>query len=199
MYNSYKPSLDDLPSAEKLKKSTIKAIITATVLLITVVMPAEYAIDITGVGRLLGLKKMGDIKKSLANEAKKQTEKEAAQGTCPTGPVAQIDPNAVKTETMSATIAPDESLEIKAKMLKDGKIDYVWSTEGGALNYNVHGESLDQSETYEYDNGLNENTKSGTIVAEFDGTHGWFWRNRAGQDVKVTVEAKGNFDMLIKK
>jgi hypothetical protein len=32
-------------------------------------MPSEYGIDPTGVGRLLGLKQMGEIKTQLAEEA----------------------------------------------------------------------------------------------------------------------------------
>ena len=39
------------------------------VLLVTVVMPAEYALDPTGAGRLLGLTEMGEIKEQLAEEA----------------------------------------------------------------------------------------------------------------------------------
>ena len=41
----------------------------ALILLVTVVMPAEYALDPTGAGRLLGLTEMGEIKEQLADEA----------------------------------------------------------------------------------------------------------------------------------
>lgn len=69
MYNSNTPNSQDLPSTAKLIKSTILAIIGAGVLLVTVVMPSEYGIDPTGIGRLLGLTDMGEIKTSLAKEA----------------------------------------------------------------------------------------------------------------------------------
>jgi hypothetical protein len=69
MYNSNTPNSQDLPSTAKLIKSTILAIIGAGVLLVTVVMPSEYGIDPTGMGRLLGLTDMGEIKTSLAEEA----------------------------------------------------------------------------------------------------------------------------------
>lgn len=69
MYNSNTPSSENLPSTSKLIKSTILAAIGAGVLLVTVVMPSEYAIDPTGIGRLLGLTDMGEIKTSLAEEA----------------------------------------------------------------------------------------------------------------------------------
>lgn len=69
MYNANIPSNAELPSTAKLIKSTLLALIGAGVLLVTVVMPAEYGIDPTGIGKALGLKQMGDIKHALAHEA----------------------------------------------------------------------------------------------------------------------------------
>ena len=60
---------DALPSSRKLARSTAIAAAVAALLLITVVMPAEYGVDPTGVGRLLGLTEMGQIKMQLAKEA----------------------------------------------------------------------------------------------------------------------------------
>jgi hypothetical protein len=50
-------------------RSTLVAAAIAIALLITVVLPAEYGIDPTRVGRLLGLTQMGEIKVRLAREA----------------------------------------------------------------------------------------------------------------------------------
>lgn len=69
MYNTDMPSREELPSTAKLIRSTILAVIVAVILLVTVVMPAEYALDPTGAGRLLGLTEMGEIKEQLAEEA----------------------------------------------------------------------------------------------------------------------------------
>ncbi|MER8751682.1 hypothetical protein NKH57_20815 [Mesorhizobium sp. M1050] len=69
MYNTDLPSRADLPTSAQLKRSTMIAALTAFALLITVVMPSEYAIDPTGVGRFLGLTEMGEIKTQLAAEA----------------------------------------------------------------------------------------------------------------------------------
>lgn len=63
------PTPDELPTSGQLVRSTIIAAATAAVLLVTVVLPAEYGIDPTGVGRLVGLTEMGEIKASLAEEA----------------------------------------------------------------------------------------------------------------------------------
>ncbi|MCW4148196.1 hypothetical protein OM427_01460 [Halomonas sp. 18H] len=68
MYNTDLPTRAELPSTGKLLRSTLMAAVIAVALLITVVLPAEYAIDPTGAGRLLGLTEMGEIKTQLAEE-----------------------------------------------------------------------------------------------------------------------------------
>lgn len=57
------------PSSRKLLRSTLLALAVATLLLVTVVLPAEYGIDPTGTGSILGLTRMGEIKTRLAKEA----------------------------------------------------------------------------------------------------------------------------------
>ena len=69
MNHQYKPSESDLPSSSQLFKSTIIAVLVAGILLLLVILPAEYGVDPTGVGDFLGLKKMGGIKVSLEKEA----------------------------------------------------------------------------------------------------------------------------------
>ena len=50
MFNSERPSLEELPSSAQLLKSTAIAAASAIAILVTVVLPAEYNIDPTGVG-----------------------------------------------------------------------------------------------------------------------------------------------------
>ena len=69
MYNTDMPTRAELPSTGQLVRSTLIALATAMVLLVTVILPSEYAIDPTGIGRLLGLTEMGEIKQQLADEA----------------------------------------------------------------------------------------------------------------------------------
>ncbi|HYE50643.1 MAG TPA: hypothetical protein VEB20_13705 [Azospirillaceae bacterium] len=69
----------DLPTARQLVRSTLVALAVAALLLVTVVLPAEYGIDPTGIGRLTGLAEMGEIKSQLAEEA--EADRAAAAGT----------------------------------------------------------------------------------------------------------------------
>lgn len=59
MYNVSKPTLDDLPSSKQLLRSTLIALVAAIAILVGIVLPSEYAIDPTGIGRVLGLTEMG--------------------------------------------------------------------------------------------------------------------------------------------
>jgi hypothetical protein len=58
-----------LPSSAQLARSTVLALVVATVLLVTCILPAEYGVDPTGIGRMIGLTQMGETKRALAEEA----------------------------------------------------------------------------------------------------------------------------------
>ena len=59
----------EIPSGRRLLKSTLIAVLAAAAILVTIILPAERAIDPTGIGHLLGLTQMGDIKKRRFEEA----------------------------------------------------------------------------------------------------------------------------------
>ena len=69
MHNVRKPTLEELPTLASLKRSALLAGVAGVAILVTVVLPAERAIDPTGIGRVLGLTEMGEIKRELAEEA----------------------------------------------------------------------------------------------------------------------------------
>lgn len=81
MYNSDLPNRADLPTPSQLLRSTILAATAAAAILITTILPAEYAIDPTGVGRKLGLTQMGEIKKQLSLEAQQDASNALVQKT----------------------------------------------------------------------------------------------------------------------
>ncbi len=69
MYNTDFPERADLPTTSRLVRSTIIAGVAAIAILIAVVLPAEYGVDPTRIGRVLGLTEMVEIKMQLAEEA----------------------------------------------------------------------------------------------------------------------------------
>src|SRR6056297_1693614 len=80
MFNAQKPSLDELPISSQLLRSTVIAAASAAVILVTVVLPAEYGIDPTRVGSVLGLTEMGELKTQLAEEAEADRRMKEAEG-----------------------------------------------------------------------------------------------------------------------
>ncbi len=65
------------PTLRQLRRSTIAAVIGAAVIGVGVTLPAEYGIDPTGIGSVMGLTETGEIKQQLAREA---VEDEAIHG-----------------------------------------------------------------------------------------------------------------------
>lgn len=57
------------PSTARFLRSLAITLAVAGVIVVTIVMPAEYGADPTGVGQVLGLKQMGEIKQALELEA----------------------------------------------------------------------------------------------------------------------------------
>ncbi|WP_027858678.1 hypothetical protein [Marinobacterium jannaschii] len=215
MYNASMPENQALPSSGQLVRSTLLALITALVLLMTVVMPAEYGIDPSGVGRLLGLTEMGEIKQQLAHEAEADASNaapednppETASDVQPTPePVACIADNSPPVEnskTASASnsgeisfkLVPGQAAEVKLEMKEGAKVRFSWTANGGKLNYDTHGDPYNPPKGFYhgYGKGRFEPGDKGILEAAFDGNHGWFWRNRTQQEVTLTLTVNGDY------
>lgn len=189
MHNTNTPNNAELPTTAKLIKSTIIAIIIAAVILITLVLPAEFGIDPTGVGKLTGLKRMGEIKTSLAQELEDaQSQSDPVTSIMDYAPVITDSP---RTDELSVTLDPDKSTEIKITMTKGTTVDFTWSTNGAQAFYDLHGDSK-ETNYHIYEKGT-DSTKSGTLTAAFDGNHGWYWKNRTNAPITITLKATGHY------
>ena len=218
--------LGALPSSRQLARSTAIAAAMAALLLITVVMPAEYGVDPTGVGRLLGLKEMGEIKVQLAKEAAAdaaatraaplnspaaRTNAPAASATqaaqppatsaaapSPSQTPAPTASASVRTDEISVTLRPNEGKEVKLAMRQGARVNYTWSTDRGVVNYDTHADRSAPPviKYHGYAKGQAKRSDEGVLVSAFDGMHGWFWRNRTSQDVTVTLRTNGEYREL---
>ncbi len=211
---------NDLPSSRALLRSTIIAAAIALVLLVTVVLPAEYGVDPTRVGGVLGLTKMGEIKMSLAKEAATADSAEAATAavavntvaasgaetvpvpTAPppaalpaTRPTAVASQAGLSSHVTEIVLAPSEGKEIKLVMRKDARVTYSWLSSGGVVNYDTHADAPG-IKYHGYAKGSGKQSDDGVLVAAFDGAHGWFWRNRGRETVTVTLRTSGDYQEL---
>lgn len=185
------PGPGELPSKGQLNRATAFAAGIAAILLVTVVMPAEYGVDPTGSGRLLGLTEMGAMKRAAAQEAEPAPEAESGDLTLESEPSPGY---ALQTGELAVTLAPGKGREVKARMKAGGEFDYEWSTGGAPVHYELHGEpdGGKSGEYSSYDIGVSPGEK-GKFRAPFAGTQGWYWRNDGPEPVTVTVKASGTW------
>lgn len=195
MYNAKQPTEKDLPSSAQLLKSTIIAIIMIVILFVMVILPAEYGTDPTGVGKLLGLKEMGDIKMSLLEESQNESLQESEPFSIDTDSVeAEKISDTINEDVVEITIEPGKAIEIKLEMKIGDVVQYEWRTIKGGLNYNLHGDGYKGSKkSINYKKGRMVSSDSGELKAEFDGYHGWFWRNREKFSVTVILQTSGDY------
>ena len=203
MYNTDMPTRAELPTTPQLLRSTAIAIAAAAVLLVTVVLPAEYAVDPTGVGKMLGLTQMGEIKQQLASEA----EAEVAATDPPAMVASTAEPDVAPAaspqepateawrDVVTLTLAPDEAAEIKLTMKKGEIAPYEWTASPGHVNSDLHADGAGGLFT-SYRKGRAETRDAGELTADFDGAHGWYWRNRSGVSVEVTLRTNGVYSEL---
>lgn len=210
MYNTRIPTAAELPSSAQLLRSTLVAAATAAVILVTTILPAEYGIDPTGLGRVLGLTEMGEIKTQLSIEAEEDRARAAAPrpqsslgGTTLAGlfmgRALAAEPHvllaqAARSDEMSVTLKPGQGIEIKMTMKKGAKVTYAWKTAGGVVNHDTHGEPTGSSAAKSYKKGNGVVGDEGILEAAFDGSHGWFWRNRGRADVTLTLHINGAYE-----
>lgn len=234
MFNTEIPSRAELPSTAQLVKSTLIAIAAAAVILVTIVLPAEYSIDPTGIGRVLQLTQMGEIKKQLSIEAEADRQRDRQQAPPTTAPdrrssslsllagllvstasahpgghdddnenqvtpaakppIAVAQPASTeKTDETVVTLKPNEGVEYKLTMLRGAKAEYSWRVEGGVVNYDLHGTPKAGGKETSYKKGQGIASDNGVLTAGYDGSHGWFWRNRGAADVTITLKTKGAY------
>ena len=179
------------PSTPQLLKATAGAVLGAGLILVTTVLPAEYGLDPTGIGKALGLT-------ALSAEAERAaTTPTAIAPPAPTDAVIAYDAPYQNGE-MSLTLQPNEGAEIKALMRAGESFVFGWSTDGGAVNFDMHGEKPDagKDEFSSYWKDRAQTSAHGSFIAPFDGTHGWYWSNKGSAPVTITVRVSGYFEKL---
>ena len=195
MFNSQQPSEKDLPTSMQLLKATVVAIVVAFILIVVVVLPAEYGSDPTGMGKILGLKEMGEIKMSLLDESHKESSQQNTTSSIEIDHTEEVMVNnTINKDVVEITIEPGQAIEIKLEMRSGSLVQYEWKTIKGGLNYNLHGDGYKGSQQFiSYKKGRMVPSDSGELKAEFDGYHGWFWRNREKFSVTVSLQTSGDY------
>jgi hypothetical protein len=198
------------PSGKKLVIGTAVALVVALVALVVVVWPAEYGKDPTGIGALLGIKSMSTAATTTiqivdtigGNEQIREVEipEFGEPVPLPNPKVSQVEPAAPATRTVTLELAPDARTEVKT-VLRDGKmIVYDWRVDRGLLYSEFHGHNPEFGSDfwvmYRKDQ-PGAASGSGSLVAPFEGEHGWYWININEYPVTVTLTVTGYFDDVV--
>ena len=177
-------------SRDRLAVATGVAILVAGLLLVTVVLPAEYAADPLGTGAKLGLLDLGETGKQVAAiEA-------TAKGSPGQAEIVVPQKRPFASETVDFRVEPGKGMEYKYRLDKGQALLYAWHATA-AVNLEFHAEPdgapRGYAQTYEKRCGVER--ASGTLVAPFAGIHGWYWENPTDREVTVTLTSAGFYNL----
>ena len=197
------------PDSKSLVKATSIAVVAALVILVTIVLPAEYGIDPTGIGAATGLTALNaeavqviEITDVIGgNEVLREVEIPAfgEPTPLPNPAVFQDEAEPPQTRTMQVVIPGDAETEVKM-VLQEGKVAvYSWSVDQGDIYVDFHGHdpSFGPDFFVRYKEQQEGSGNSGSLTAPFSGEHGWYWLNYNENEVTVTLTITGYFDDII--
>ncbi len=210
MPDSPTPARFEPPSGKSILVGAVVALAVAIVVLITFILPAEYGIDPTGIGRLTGIQ-------GMSTEPTRTIEFASTEGGIETLRQAEIpdfgDPvplpnpdvfQAADGPPMSRTLSIDLEVngrtEIKTVLREKQAIVFDWQVDRGIVYTDFHGHTPEFGEDfwvrYKEDQ-RGAASGSGSLVAPFSGEHGWYWVNLNDHPVTITLNVTGYFDDMI--
>ena len=164
--------------------STLVAALAAAVILVAFVLPAEYAIDPLGIGRLVGLDALGTSKASKPiTEVMHAHPRKYLQRQHPDRRVRlakswntrRRSQRASRCSTRGACRADRCTSSFTASRPKaNGRRATIRSYE------------IQQSASEAH----------GSFIAPFTGQHGWYWRNLSDEPAIITLQASGYYSRL---
>jgi len=186
MTDSTPPPGGDLgtPAPGKLLKTLAITLAAAAVVSVIVILPAEYGIDPTRIGGLLGLDRLHEA-------AGAEPMAEAEEGLS-----AQMPGNReLRAETVTIEIGANEQMEYKLRMIEGMTIVYSWRTDGGTLYSNFHADPFNDldDEPVRYAEEFDVPGGRGGLTAGYSGNHGWFWPNDSDPPVAIVLDVRGFF------
>lgn len=169
------------PSRRQLLLGTLVALIVGGLVLVAVVLPAEYGIDPIRTGKLLGLTEMSESGEVAAQ-------------------VMNAHPKKYLSGRVVIEVAPGEGLEYKALLAAGEPLLYSWTVAGDPVHVEFHGEPTEGDWPKDYYRSYEINNASqgghGSFVAPFTGNHGWYWKNMGSAPATITLEAAGYYTRL---
>ncbi len=183
-----------------------------------VILPAELGQDPIGVGAMIGLDRLAEIKTDapvqstvvitetggenfyVAIDPKKTTPAVDEYGqSLPAldGANLRVHDVMYNSETVEILLDTDAQVKYKVVMDKGEVLLYRWEANGDVY-YDFHAHQVEGNPDfwtrYSEDEGKAD---QGSIVTPYQGQHGWFWLNIASKPITVKLKVTGYFDELV--
>lgn len=184
-------------SKPALLKRVAWALLAAIVIVVLIVLPAEYGLDPTGFGRLTGLAAMSSQNQTLQTAAPK------AEGAGETPARLAFNSNVpFRTDTIEIPLAAEGEegyeLEYKVKMKAGRTLVYSWATTSNVY-YDFHGEDETKPKpkprviSYRIEDDAMQS--HGSLTAPFDGIHGWYFQNHDIKPIRIILKLSGFYEL----
>ena len=186
------------PSRKKLVWFALGGIVVATLVVVLFILPAEYRVDPTGFGRLVGLDALGNATAFVE-----------APAPAPGAPGAAAEPSkfyetGYRTDSIDIPLpADDGDLEYKVKMKAGDVLVYSWDVPGVEnpewfyTEFHGHTEpapgQVGQVTFYRKATG---SKAEGWLKAPFEGIHGWYLQNQGTKPVTVHLHLAGFYELI---
>ena len=196
-------------SIATLVKASVAASAIAAVILVTAILPAEYNIDPTGIGKALGLTQIAEaasVTPDIAvsgsetvftfGQATPVTSKEMANAPSVALIAQARQTPGVRSDTVKINIPAGKGLEYKLLMDEFVHLEYEWSTGGEELYFDFHGEPKGDTTGYFESFSITTSDKmKGSLTTPFAGAHGWYWKNKTSSPIIVTLSTTGDYSI----
>ena len=172
--------MTDKITTKSLLLSSLTALLFATLVFITIILPAEYNIDPTGIGKLSGLTQ-------LAPDNLQKIQKSSLT----------VQPDQITSEdNVTLTVPAGRGIEFKFSMEKHAKLTYQWRSENGDVYHDLHGEPKgDTTGYFESYSIATVDKMEGSFTAPFSGSHGWYWKNATEKPVTINLTTSGQYQV----
>jgi hypothetical protein len=199
---------------KKILIATVVALLIGGFIVVAAVLPAEYGIDPTGIGKSIGFNKL--------YQPVENSNSTSAFGVVvqPSVKVLKLEgggsePEVVKPEeanypapekqyeeredSVQVSLKAGKGLEYKVKMLKYGRLKYEWLTSNGIVYADFHGDVKQANPPkdiyYESYAIANSNNMIGNLLTPYEGRHGWYFKNITGNDLTISIRLKGQYEL----
>lgn len=167
-------------STSTLIKASVAAVLIAVIIFTTIVLPVEYGVDPTGVGKALGLTVLSN-QEAIADSEQKNNEKVAG----------------VQKDQATILVPANSGVEYKFQMKQYANLSYEWTSNGEPIYFDFHGEPKGDTSGYFESYTIATAAKvQGSMTVPFEGVHGWYWKNTSDEEIVVTLKTEGLYEVI---